>query len=307
MNNFLFHRVSPIRDALWDPMDPKLFEKCIRYISNRYDVVRIEDYIQNKDIFVNQKIATIQFDDGYKDNLQFAADILDKYSTKASFYIVTDCIDKNIPTWTHIIEHFFQSTTIKQMRLPFDFLPFQYQKVTFEKDTDYLNFAKVFIPYLKTLQHSQRTLVIDSLLSIFDNIQLPDLMMNWDDIKELNNAGHYIGSHTVTHPMLGTMEKDESQKEELLQSAVRIQNQLGYFPASISYPVGSYNEKTIKICKDVGYKFGLAVKQDTYDPDLDDDFEIPRIALSNEPWWKTKLRISNKLENIKRIIRYKNG
>ena len=37
----------------------------------------------------------------------------------------------------------------------------------------------------------------------------------------------------------------------------------------------------------------------------DDLFEVSRIELYNEPWWKTRLRITNTLENIKSLIRYK--
>jgi len=80
---------------------------------------------------------------------------------------------------------------------------------------------------------------------------------------------------------------------------------LGHFPTTISYPVGSYNETTKRISKEVGYKIGLAVNQNIYDPDKQDLFEIPRIELYNEPWWKTRLRITHTLENIKSIIRYK--
>ncbi|MBK7956947.1 MAG: polysaccharide deacetylase family protein [Bacteroidetes bacterium] len=35
------------------------------------------------------------FDDGYLDNLEYAAPILAKYKVPASFYVVTDCIDQN--------------------------------------------------------------------------------------------------------------------------------------------------------------------------------------------------------------------
>ena len=62
---------------------------------------------------------------------------------------------------------------------------------------------------------------------------------------------------------------------------------------------------TIKISKEIGYKMGLAVKQMVYDPAQVDLFEIPRIELYNESWWKTRLRIDNTLERIKKIIKYK--
>jgi hypothetical protein len=67
--------------------------------------------------------------------------------------------------------------------------------------------------------------------------------------------------------------------------------------------VGSYNEKVQQLSKENGYKLGLVVNQDEYVPDKTNLFEIQRIELYNEPWWKTKLRITNRLEKIKKIIR----
>ena len=60
----------------------------------------------------DKKIATILFDDGYKDNIEYAVPILEKHNCPASFYIVTDCINKNIPTWTYLLDHTLQQTKI---------------------------------------------------------------------------------------------------------------------------------------------------------------------------------------------------
>lgn len=66
--------------------------------------------------------------------------------------------------------------------------------------------------------------------------------------------------------------------------------------------MGSFNETTKLLAKGAGYKFGLAVKQNIHNPAKEDLFEVSRIELYNEPWWKTKMRISNVLEIIKSII-----
>jgi peptidoglycan/xylan/chitin deacetylase (PgdA/CDA1 family) len=86
-------------------------------------VVLIEDLAFSTELPKQDKYATIMFDDGYKDNIDYAAPILEKYGCKASFYVVTDCIDKNIPTWTHVLDHTFQYTHINTIDLAFDFFP----------------------------------------------------------------------------------------------------------------------------------------------------------------------------------------
>ena len=305
IRNFLFHRVSPQRDLLWDPMDVALFDKCIAYISKKYTVMLLEDMVTRPDLKNLKNVATILFDDGYKDNIEYAAPILAKYNCKASFYVVTDCIEKNIPTWTHILEYYFQNTRISNINLIFDFLPLDLQVIALSTEKDRLEYIRKLKPFLKTLSHEKRDLVLKRITETYKDVNLPRLMMDWQDLLKLYNSGHYIGSHTVSHYMLGSMTDENEIRNELLRSAEMIQKHLGYFPRSISYPIGSYNDTTIRLSKEVGYSIGLAVKQQMYDPAKDSIFEIPRIELYNENWFKTKMRITNLLETIKKTIGYK--
>ncbi len=305
IRNFLFHRVNPKRDKLWDPMDVKLFEKCIKYISNKYEIVLIEDLVFSDELFSKNKYATIMFDDGYKDNIEYAVPILDKYKCKASFYVVTDCIDKNIPTWTHILEYMFQFANFSKINMNFDFFPNSLKVDEFSGREDRIKYVSILKPFLKKISHENRTLVLDRVIESCKDIKIPSLMMSWDDLKELRTSGHYIGSHGITHYMLGTINDEAEIKNELLNSGNMIKEKLGYFPLTISYPVGSFNDTVKRLSKEVGYKIGLAVKQNVYNPNKDDLFEISRIELYNEPWWKTRLRITNTLEKIKTLIKYK--
>lgn len=306
IRNFLFHRVNPERDLLWDPMDVALFDKCIKYISSKYEVVLFEDLAFEIDkLSQKNKYATIMFDDGYKDNIEYALPILEKYKVKASFYVVTDGIDKNIPTWTHILEHSFQKTNKNKIELPFDFIPEKYRVKEFQNKEERLSYVAELKPFLKTIESEKREQVLLAIEKAFDDVETPKVMMNWEDLKQLKQLGHCIGSHTVTHNMLGTMSNEKDILKELEVSAARIKEELGHFPITISYPIGSFNEKTKALSKQAGYKIGLAVKQDIFDPKKEDLFEVSRIELYNESWFKTKLRISNTLEKIKKIIRYR--
>ena len=305
ISNFLFHRVNPERDRLWDPMDIPLFESCIKYIVNHYTVVLIEDLALSKELHSKKKYATIMFDDGYKDNIQYALPILEKYNCKASFYVVTDCIDKNIPTWTHILEHTFEYTEINHGSIDFDFLPEYLTKQDLSTKENRIQYAIKLKPFLKRLTHEQREMVLNKISSIYTDIQIPALMMDWNDLKLLVAGGHYVGSHTVKHGMLGTMTNESDLIYELQHSSNRIKEELGYLPITISYPIGSYSAQVKQLSEKIGYKIGLAVKQQIFDPSKEDLFEISRIELYNDPWWKTRLRITNTLEKIKSIIRYK--
>jgi len=265
----------------------------------------MEDLAFSDDLFSKKNFATIMFDDGYKDNVEYAVPILEKYNCKASFYVVTDCIEKNIPTWTHILEHSFQFTNISNLELAFDFIPTELHVNKLSTREERISYIKKLKPFLKKLPHEKRNLVLDKVIATYTDIEIPELMMNWDDLKKLRSAGHYVGSHTVTHSMLGTMTNESEIQKELYDSGKLIEKHLGYFPTTISYPVGSYNETTISLSKKSGYKIGLAVKQNVYNPLKENLFEVSRIELYNESWWKTRLRITNTLENLKTFIGYR--
>jgi peptidoglycan/xylan/chitin deacetylase (PgdA/CDA1 family) len=303
ISNFLFHRVNPQRDHLWDPMDVQLFEKCIKYISSKYNTILLEELVLNKDLFNGKKIATIVFDDGYKDNIEYAIPILEKYKVKASFYVVTDCIDKNIPTWTYILDYVFQQTKKTKIDISFSFLPAELHTNELKSQKSRIEYVKKLKPVLKKLKHTERLQVLSSIENSFNDIAIPEIMMDWKDLSEIKNAGHNIGSHTKTHSMLGTMDDEEEIKKELLYSALRIKEQLLFFPKTISYPVGSYNQTTIKISQQVGYELGLAVNQIPYNTNIHDKFEIPRIELYNEPWLKTLMRIETIYGKVVNLIR----
>jgi peptidoglycan/xylan/chitin deacetylase (PgdA/CDA1 family) len=303
IRNFLFHRVHPERDHLWDPMDVHLFDKCIRYISSKYNTILLEELVLHKNISNRKKVATIVFDDGYKDNIEYAIPILEKYKVKASFYVVTDCIDKNIPTWTYILDYVFQHTKKIKIDITFSFLPVELHIKELKSQQCRINYVKKLKPVLKKLNHSERIQVLSSIENSYDDVVIPQIMMNWNDLKEIKNAGHYIGSHTKTHSMLGTMDDEEEIKNELLDSGLKIKQQLNYFPKTISYPVGSYNDTTIKISRQVGYELGLAVNQIPYNTEVHNYFEIPRIELYNEPWLKTVLRIETIYGKLVKLLK----
>lgn len=75
-----------------------------------------------------------------------------------------------------------------------------------------------------------------------------------------------IGAHTVSHPKLDTLSFDE-QKKEIEQSCLELETLLGHPIKHFSYPHGAYNNETLDIVKDNGFRsalcaWGGAVRQD---------------------------------------------
>jgi peptidoglycan/xylan/chitin deacetylase (PgdA/CDA1 family) len=301
LRNFLFHRVSDERDNLWPPMKPLLFEKIIRLLTRHYHVVSLEEWLQEKHKHPsNKKLATILFDDGYKDNIEYAAPILKKYNCPASFYIVTGCIEKNIPTWTYLLDHALQQTRIHVLTLDFRQTPEELKKI----DLTNKPLLRKIKPWMKGVPNALRVRVLNSILHQCHDVPVPqNKMMSWTDIRHLQQDGFYIGSHSHTHPMLAALEDEEEIKEELGHSASIIQQKLGKAPLTISYPIGSFDERVTRLAVEAGYHFGLAVEQDFFQSGRHSLMAIPRVELYQEPPWKVSLRINGLYHKAKRLWR----
>jgi peptidoglycan/xylan/chitin deacetylase (PgdA/CDA1 family) len=294
IRNFLFHRVSDDVDRFWPPMPTTLFESLVKYIHKRFHVVELEDYLLNaRHEKLKKTPATILFDDGYKDNIEYAVPILDKYKCPASFYVATGCIDNNIPTWTYIVDHSFQNTRAEELTLDLDFVPEALKQNEFASEGGRLEIGGKLKPWMKNLSNHERQQVLARLQAAFADVEVPsNKMMNWRELQQMHNAGFAIGSHSVSHPLLASIKNEDELLFEVGESAKRIETELGVFPVTISYPIGSYDERVIALSKQVGYKIGLAVEQRFYNSGKDDRFAIPRVELHNEPMWKCRLRIS---------------
>ena len=304
VRNFLFHRVSDETDGMWPPMSVSLFKKIIQHLTENFLVVPLEQYLDDPGAFqTNRKIATVLFDDGYKDNIQYASPILAQYKCPASFYIVTDCIDKNVPTWTYLIDTALAGTAKKSIELSYDFVPEKFKSFESNPNRQSNSLTREVKPWMKKISNQQRLLVMQSILEQCNDVEISHNMMSWDDIRQLGQQGFIIGSHSQTHPMLASLQSESEISDELRISAEKILQETGNFPKTISYPIGSFDNRVVMLSKANGYKYGLAVEQRFYRPGKDDLFKIPRVELYQESWWKVKMRISGVYNTLKRVWR----
>ncbi len=70
-------------------------------------------------------------------------------------------------------------------------------------------------------------------------------------VKKINEAGHEIGLHSNSHPDFAKL-TEEQIKSELLSNITILENIIGKKPTLFRFPFGSYTDKAIKICDELG-------------------------------------------------------
>ena len=91
--------------------------------------------------------------------------------------------------------------------------------------------------------------------------------ITWDQLREMKNDGFEVGSHTLSHCDLTKQKKEENDKaymvrikRELVVSKKIIDKKLSQDTIFLAFPYGSYNQRTLRICDQAGYKIGFSVR-----------------------------------------------
>ncbi|HKC50544.1 MAG TPA: polysaccharide deacetylase family protein [Myxococcota bacterium] len=79
-----------------------------------------------------------------------------------------------------------------------------------------------------------------------------DGMLRWDDLRALHAAGHEIGSHSHSHPLLPDC-NDQELERELAQSKLEIERAIGAPVSSFCYPNGDSNPRVLAAVEKAGY------------------------------------------------------
>jgi peptidoglycan/xylan/chitin deacetylase (PgdA/CDA1 family) len=81
--------------------------------------------------------------------------------------------------------------------------------------------------------------------------------MGWDTLRDLQESGWEIGSHTCSHPRL-TRLADDPLGDELRRSRLACEAELGAC-VSIAYPYGDVDERVMRAAAAAGYRTGAAL------------------------------------------------
>lgn len=114
--------------------------------------------------------------------------------------------------------------------------------------------------------------------------------LDWDELADLKEHGWEVGSHTVTHPRLPTIDAS-SLARELEDSRAAIAERLGGCE-TVAYPYGEADARVAEAAERAGYLAGCTLTRAHV---VDDSFRRPRVGLYARD---TKLRLRAKVTPI---------
>lgn len=198
-------------------MSPMLFEKHLKYLSRRYSIISLEEFIKAKEGKNVRKLPVkpmvITFDDGKKTTYELKP-VIQKHNVPVTFFVCSDIIGENRHFW---FDHSLNLQT----------------DLTIAKDAERLRLLEA---------------------AGFDDKKYNgyDEALSETEIAELIGIGISIQSHTRTHPIL-PMCDDSKAKTEITESKLDLERKLGIKVDYLAYPNGDYLRRDIDLCKKAGY------------------------------------------------------
>ncbi len=228
----------------------------IGYLKSRFRLLSLDEMLAaGPELNLREPSVLITFDDGYRDNLEVAVPILQQLDVPATFFLPTDFLDRPHLFWWDRLALILYRTTADRIVLEAP-VPIDLDLRTMSRDAAIAHAVGPLLdadpntiePWLDRLEKCAD-------VSIANEDEARNLLMDWNGARELLAAGMSVGSHARSHRNLARLDPDV-QREELAGSKTRLESALGSVVSAVAYPYGvasAVSAKTCEIARDAGY------------------------------------------------------
>jgi peptidoglycan/xylan/chitin deacetylase (PgdA/CDA1 family) len=252
-----FHRVLPdARAASYAfpslAVPQSVFSSLIDSLAQHHDLVTVAEGLRRLADPAGagaRPVVALSFDDGYADNLLLAAPVLERAGVRGTFYVVAGLVGTEGEFWYDVAAR-------RHAAVPGHHLLALLQPVlgSAVSRLDQRAGLPGWMQWLKSLSPPEREAAIAALPDpgrAGEHAEL-DRVMTPDQLRRLAAAGHEVGSHTLTHPLLPQLD-DAQLAHELAASREMLQGWLQSPVSGFCYPNGDHDDRVVDAVRRAGY------------------------------------------------------
>ena len=298
-----YHRVVSdhmVRDEHIQPgmyVRGQSFEAHITYLRKRFTIISLDELLglwQTNRLKRDQSYCVITFDDGWKDNYQFAFPVLMKYRIPATIFLATDFIGTARWFWPDqmmlLLDQGRQHTTSAADRKAVSTILAETIGVTLSAtdgifrrvESGDLTDLDAIIEFCKGVEVGKVHQIIDRLSRAL-HMDLPThrVLLNWDEVREMAGKGVTFGSHSGSHRIM-TQIPLSAVKTELIDSRKTMLEQ-GIKPVPVfCYPNGNFDRDIQELVRESGYLAAVGCEVGLELDRPNDLFALKRVSLHED-------------------------
>jgi len=233
------------------------FREQMEILASDFSPVTVQDvyeFLRGEKRLPPRAVA-VTFDDGYADNYEIAAPILNRLGIPAAFYVLVSAIEALSPPWYCRLRYAFSASTKETWRDGTNGTSWSFETPQKRK--------AAFLEASRRCAQLAGETQTHTLEAIEHELDVEPLkitgapMMTWEQARQLVRDGHIVGPHTLTHPNLAYVDEAVLEKE-LTESRNIAEQKLGSPAVHFSYPSPilepHFTERTIECTRKAGYR-----------------------------------------------------
>lgn len=286
----IYHRILPFPDPMFESEpDAREFEQHMALLANYFTVLPLSEAVQRlKNGRLPRRAACVTFDDGYADNAEVALPILQRLGIPATFFICTSFLGGGCMWNDRVIESVRAANGTM-----LDLTPIGLGCHSIETHAHRRRAVDHLLPGLKYLSPEDRREGVSQIEKIASVILPDNLMMTQEQVRALSNAGMEIGGHTVSHPVLTSID-NETVRDEISRGKEELASITGERIRCFAYPNGKpgkdYVRRHVEIVQSLGFEAAVSTAWGAANRHAD-PYQLPRFT----PWDKSPERFMLRL------------
>jgi len=249
------------------------------------DVITLDEAVERLEQSEAKRFVCFTFDDGYRDNLQYAYPLLKRRRLPFTLYVPTNYPDGHGELWWMALEEIVARAN-EEIAVDRDGETWRLPTATLADRER--TFEQVYW-WLRSLdEEAQRraTRALAERYGVDLGAECREEVMTWDEIRTMaSDPLVTIGAHTKDHFAVAKLPEREAM-EEMAGSADRIEQEIRQRPVHFAYPYGdpgSAGPRDFALAARAGFKTAVTTRKGMLFPDHRDYLTaLPRVSLNGD-------------------------
>jgi peptidoglycan/xylan/chitin deacetylase (PgdA/CDA1 family) len=254
-------------------------------VARGYEVIDLEEARRRLvDGDLERRFACFTLDDGYADNYLHALPVFEHHRIPFTLYLNSGMPDGTVLLWWRLLESVVAHNdsicvTVNGRNKRF---------ATLSPAAKFRAYQEIYSYWrgLPPAEQRSQCLALGDRYGIDARSLCREVALDWDQLRDMSGTGlATIGAHTVSHPALTALTREEIVRE-LDTDCDRIAQELGYRPQHFAYPYGdrlSAAEREFAILAELGFSTATTTRKGVLFPAHAQHLHaLPRVSLNGD-------------------------
>jgi peptidoglycan/xylan/chitin deacetylase (PgdA/CDA1 family) len=257
----MFHRVRPHHSRQFAPnrsleITPAFLDVALTELEREgFELIAIDAVADRLRLSVGVRpFAVLTFDDGYRDNIEYALPVLRRHNAPWTLFVTTDFLDGRGRLWWLELEESITRLNNVALQLNGELVNLS-SRTPAEKQIAFdVLYKKLRSGPADRLQPTIAALTAEA--GIDTRRLVSNFCLGWEEVQTLaREADVSIGAHSVSHPILAKCDL-VTAKQEITESKALLEQRLGKPVGHLAYPFGdssAVSARELCLAQQAGY------------------------------------------------------